>query len=149
MNAANDTHTGFSEEERAAMKERAAELKAQRSGGSKVKQLEKDRKAVQEAIAALPDDDRVLAEAIHEIVISVAPQLDPKTYYGMPAYARDGKVMIFFSPASKFKERYASLGFNPNANLDDGNMWPTTFAVLKLTDAEKKRIAALVKQAVS
>jgi len=104
---------------------------------------------VQEAIAALPDEDRVLAEAIHEIVISVAPQLDPKTYYGMPAYARDGKVMIFFSPASKFKERYASLGFNPNANLDDGNMWPTTFAVLKLTDAEKKRIADLVKQAVS
>ncbi|NYE19688.1 iron chaperone [Microbacterium immunditiarum] len=149
MNAAKDTHTGFSEEERTAMKQRAAELKEQRSGGTKVKQLEKDRKAVQDAIAQLPDEDRALAEAIHEIVISVAPELDPKTYYGMPAYARDGKVMIFFSPATKFKERYASLGFNPNANLDDGNMWPTTFAVLKMTNAEKKRISELVEQAVS
>ena len=133
---------GFTPEERAAMKERAKELKA---AGRKA-DGERD---VLAKIAEMPEADRALAERIHAIVTAAAPELTPRTWYGMPAYARDGKVVCFFTPASKFKERYASFGFNASANLDEGNMWPTSFAVTKLTAAEEKRIRALVERAVS
>jgi len=149
MNAAKDTKSGFSEEERAAMKERAAELKAQRGGGSKAAKAEKDLEAALDAIAALPDDERAMAERIHEIVTETAPHLAPKTWYGFPSYARDGKIVVFFSPASKFKTRYSSLGFEEAANLDDGSMWPVSFALTKLTKADEKRIAELVARAAS
>ena len=130
------------------MKERAAELKkAKGRGKAKKADGEAD---VLEKIAAMPDDDRVMAERIHAIVKGVAPDLTPRTYYGMPAYANeDGKVICFFTPASKFKERYASFGFNADANLDEGSMWPTAWALTKLSAADEKRIADLVKQAVS
>jgi len=133
---------GFTAEEKAAMKERAAELKKERSG----KAGEAD---VLEAIAKMPEADRSMAERIHAIVKAAAPDLAPRTWYGMPAYARDGKVVCFFQDAAKFKARYATLGFNDQANLDDGNMWPTSFALKKLTAADEKKIAALVKRAVS
>jgi uncharacterized protein YdhG (YjbR/CyaY superfamily) len=137
---------GFSDEERAAMKERAKELKAEA-------RADKDRaageQAVLEKIAELPEPDRAMAERIHAIVKDSAPDLMPRTWYGMPAYAKDGKVVCFFTPASKFKERYASFGFNAEANLDEGTMWPTAFALTKLTAADEQRIAALVKKAVS
>lgn len=130
------------------MKERAAELKkAKGRGEAKKADGEAD---VLEKIAAMPDDDRVMAERIHAIVKDAAPDLAPRTYYGMPAYANeDGKVICFFTPASKFKERYASFGFNADANLDEGSMWPTAWALTKLSAAEEKRIADLVKKAVS
>lgn len=130
------------------MKERAAELKkAKGRGEAKKADGEAD---VLEKIAAMPDDDRVMAERIHAIVKDVAPDLAPRTYYGMPAYANeDGKVICFFTSASKFKERYASFGFNADANLDEGSMWPTAWALTKLSAAEEKRIADLVKKAVS
>jgi uncharacterized protein YdhG (YjbR/CyaY superfamily) len=141
-----DKHEGFTDEERAAMKERAKELKAEA-------RAEKDKaageRAVLEKIAELPEPDRAMAERLHAIVKASAPDLSPRTWYGMPAYAKDGKVVCFFTPASKFKERYASFGFNAEANLDDGNMWPTAFALTKLTPADEKRIAELVKKAVS
>jgi uncharacterized protein YdhG (YjbR/CyaY superfamily) len=130
---------GLTAEERAALKETIRERKGQ-TGESDV--LEK--------ISEMKGSDRAMAKRIHEIVKTSAPGLSPKTYYGMPAYAdEDGKVVCFFTPAQKFKERYASFGFNPPANLDDGNMWPTSFALTKLTPAEEKKIAALVKKAVS
>ena len=135
--------SGFTAEEKAAMKERAAELKAQRSGKA---DGESD---VLAAIAKMPEADRAMAERIHAIVKAAAPDLSPRTWYGMPAYAKEGKVVCFFQDAAKFKARYASLGFNDPANLDDGNMWPTSFALKKLTAADEKRIAALVKKAVS
>ena len=128
----------FSPEERAAMRERAKELKSE-SGENEV--LAK--------IAEMEDADRVIAERIHAIVKATAPDLAPRTWYGMPAYAKDGKVVLFFKNAAKFKSRYATLGFSDNANLDDGEMWPTDFAVSNLTPAAEERIAALVKQAVS
>lgn len=140
---AKDTKSGFSADERAAMKDRAAELKAQKGGASKAKDLQ----AVLDTIAHLPDDDRAIAERIHAIVTSAAPQLDPKTWYGFPSYARDGKIVVFFKPASKFKSRYATLGFEEAANLDDGGMWQTSYAITKLTKADEKKIADLVKQA--
>jgi uncharacterized protein YdhG (YjbR/CyaY superfamily) len=140
--AARKKSQGFTAEERAAMKERAMELKAQ---GTK----EEGEKAVLAKIAEMPGPDRAMAKRIHSIVKVSAPTLSPQTYYGMPAYANaDGKVVCFFTPAAKFKERYASFGFNPDANLDEGNMWPTSFALMKLTPAEEKKIAALVKRAV-
>ena len=136
---------GFSEAEKAAMKERARELKAEA-------RLNKNRaegeKAIRENIAAMSEPDRTMAERIHELVTASAPDLMPRTWYGMPAYARDGKVVCFFKPAEKFESRYATFGFNDAANLDDGNMWPDSFAVTKLTAAEEKKIAALVKKAV-
>jgi uncharacterized protein YdhG (YjbR/CyaY superfamily) len=131
---------GFSEEERGAMKDRAKELKAGKAEGER---------AVLAKIAELPAPDRALAERLHAIVTASAPGLSPRTWYGMPAYAKDGKVVCFFTPASKFKERYATLGFNATANLDEGTMWPTAFALTELTAADEARIAALVKQAVS
>jgi len=137
---------GFTAEEKAAMKERARELKAEARASKDRAAGESDLLA---KIAGLPAPDRAMAKKLHAIVTESAPDLWPKTWYGMPAYARDGKVVCFFTPASKFKERYATFGFNATANLDDGNMWPTSFALEKLTAAEEKRIAALVKKAVS
>jgi uncharacterized protein YdhG (YjbR/CyaY superfamily) len=132
----------FTAEERAAMKERAKELKA---AGNKAD----DERAVLEKIAEMPKADRVLAERLHAIVKASAPELSAKTWYGMPAYARDGKIVCFFQSAAKFKARYATLGFSDEANFDDGAMWPTSFALKELTAAEEKRISALVKQSVS
>jgi uncharacterized protein YdhG (YjbR/CyaY superfamily) len=136
------TSTGFTAEERAAMKERARELKAQASRADG----ESDLRA---KIAEMPEPDRAMAERIHAIVTASAPELAPKTWYGMPAYARDGKIVCFFQSADKFKARYATLGFNDEANLDDGAMWPTSFALKELTAADEERIGALVKKAVS
>jgi uncharacterized protein YdhG (YjbR/CyaY superfamily) len=138
---------GFSDEEKAAMKERAKELKAE-------ERMNKDRVAGESAllavVAAMPEPDRSMAKRIHEIVKASAPALSPKTWYGMPAYAnKDGKVVCYFTPASKFNSRYATFGFNDDANLDEGTMWPTSFALKKLTAADEARISALVKKAVS
>jgi len=131
---------GFSAEEKAAMRARAKELKAAAQG----------EEAVLAALAEMSPEDRALGERIHAIVKENAPDLTPKTWYGMPAYAKkDGKVVVFFRNAEKFKERYAMLGFQDNANLDDGSMWPVAFALTKLTKADEAKIAALVKQAVS
>ncbi len=134
------TSKGFSKEERAAMRERAKELKATTDGET----------AVQEALDAMTPHDRVIGERLHAIVKDAAPELTPKTWYGMPAYAnKEGKVVCFFRNAAKFKERYAMFGFNDSAKLDDGSMWPVAFALKKLTKADEARIAKLVKQAVS
>ncbi len=131
---------GFSAEEKAAMRARAKELKAAADGET----------AVSEALAKMTPDDRAIGERLHAIVKKAAPELVPKTWYGMPAYAnKDGKVVCFFRDAAKFKERYAMFGFNDSAKLDDGSMWPVAFAVAKLTKADEARIAKLVKQAVS
>ena len=132
---------GFTAEERAAMRERAQELKAEarRAAG------EQDLLA---KIAEMPEPDRVLAERIHAIVKESAPDLSPKTWYGMPAYAKDDKIVCFFQSADKFKSRYATFGFNDTANLDEGAMWPTSFALTKLTAAEDAKIGRLVKKAV-
>jgi uncharacterized protein YdhG (YjbR/CyaY superfamily) len=141
--ASGKTSKGFSAEEKAAMKERARELKAE---ANKVE----GENAALAAIAAMPEPDRSMASRLHEIVKASAPALSPKTWYGMPAYAnKDGKVVCFFTAASKFDSRYATFGFNDDANLDEGAMWPTSFALKELTDAEEKKIAALVKKAVS
>jgi uncharacterized protein YdhG (YjbR/CyaY superfamily) len=137
---------GFTAEERAAMKERAKELKAE-------ERMNKDRAAGEaallEKVAEMPKADRALAERIHEIVTANAPDLMPKTWYGMPAYAKDGKVVCYFQSAHKFNARYATFGFSDEAKIDQGDMWPTSFALKKLTAADGKKIAALVKQAVS
>ena len=144
---AGKTSDGWTEEERAAMKERAREMKAEARRGKKKADGEKD---VLAKFAELPKEDRSMAERLHAIVKASAPDLAPRTWYGMPAYAnQDGKIVCYFTPASKFKERYATLGFNAAANLDEGAMWPTSFALKKLTAADEKRIAALVKKAVS
>ena len=136
---------GFTAEERAAMKERARELKAEARASKDRETGERD---VLAKIAEMPKADRAMAKRLHEIITTSAPALSPKTWYGMPAYAKDGKVVCYFTPASKFKERYASFGFNASANLDAGNMWPTSFALMELTAAEEKKIASLVKKAV-
>jgi uncharacterized protein YdhG (YjbR/CyaY superfamily) len=133
---------GFTAEEREAMKERAQELKAEARGAD-------GEKAVLAKIAEMPQADRDMAKRLHEIVKASAPELSPKTWYGMPAYAKDGKVVCFYQSAHRFKSRYGTFGFSDKANLDDGEMWPTSFALKKLTAAEETRIAALVKQAVS
>jgi uncharacterized protein YdhG (YjbR/CyaY superfamily) len=138
---------GFSAEERAAMKERARELRAEARASRDRAAGERD---VLAKIAEMPEPDRAMAERLHSIVTSAAPALSPKTWYGMPAYANeDGKVVCYFTPASKFDSRYATFGFNDDANLDDGTMWPTSFAVTRLTAADAKRIAGLVKKAVT
>ena len=134
----------FTAEERAAMKERAKELKTAKRGAKA--NGEDD---VLAKIGEMPPADRAIAKRLHAIVKEIAPGLTPRTWYGMPAYAKDGKVVCFFQSAHKFKTRYATLGFSSSANLDDGAMWPTAFAVKKLTAAEEKRIRALVKKAVS
>ena len=131
---------GFSAEEKTAMRARAKELKANEDGET----------AVQGALAKMTPDDRALGKRLHALVKKAAPELTPKTWYGMPAYAnREGKVVVFFRDAGKFKERYAMLGFQDNANLDDGSMWPVAYALTKLTKADEARIAKLVEQAVS
>jgi uncharacterized protein YdhG (YjbR/CyaY superfamily) len=130
---------GFTAEEKAAMRARARELKAAEDGET----------AVREALQAMSPEDRALGERLHALIKEAAPDLSPKTWYGMPAYAKDGKVVCFFRNAGKFKERYAMFGFNDTANLDKGSMWPVAYALTKLTAADEKRIAALVKKAVS
>ena len=137
---------GFTAEERAAMKERARELKAEARASKNRADGERD---VLAKIAEMPGPDRALAKRLHAIVKTNAPGLWPRTWYGMPAYARDGKVVCFFQSADKFKSRYATLGFSDEANLDEGAMWPTSFALTKLTAADEARIGALVKKAVS
>jgi uncharacterized protein YdhG (YjbR/CyaY superfamily) len=140
------TSGGFTDEERAAMKARAQEQKAEARAG---KDRAAGESALLAAIAEMPEPDRAIAERLHAIVMASAPRLSPKTWYGMPAYAKDGKVVCFFQAASKFKVRYATLGFQPDANLDEGSMWPTAFALTELTAADEARIGALVTQAVS
>jgi uncharacterized protein YdhG (YjbR/CyaY superfamily) len=144
--ATNKESKGFTDEERAAMKERARELKAEARAS-------KDRavgeRAVLAKIAEMPEPDRAMAKRLHAIIKASAPVLSPKTWYGMPAYAKDGKVVCYFQSAEKFNSRYATFGFNDTANLDKGVMWPTSFALKELTAAEEAKIGALVKKAVS
>jgi uncharacterized protein YdhG (YjbR/CyaY superfamily) len=133
------TKEGFTAEEKAAMRERARELKSKADGET----------AIRAAIATMSPKDRTLAKRFHELVMAAAPDLSPKTWYGMPAYAKDGKVVCFFRNAGKFKERYAMFGFNDTAKLDQGAIWPVAFALTKLTPADEAKIRALVKKAVS
>jgi uncharacterized protein YdhG (YjbR/CyaY superfamily) len=135
-------YEGFTDEERAAMKERAKELKTAEKEGD-------EESAVLEKIAEMEESDRTMAERIHALIEASAPGLSPRLWYGMPAYAKDGKIVCFFQPAQKFKGRYATLGFSDPANLDDGSMWPTAFALTKLTAANEARIRELVKKAAS
>ena len=139
---------GFTDEERAAMKERAQELKAEARRGPRAKQADGESDVLAK-IAEMPEPDRAMAKRLHAIIKASAPALSPKTWYGMPAYAKDGKVVCFFQSAQKFKSRYATFGFSDEANLDEGAMWPTSFALKELTAAEEARIGALVKKAVS
>ena len=140
--ATGKTYEGFTDEERGAMKERAKELKAAADKAD-------GESALLAKIAEMQGPDRAIAKRLHAIIQASAPALSPKTWYGMPAYAKDGKVVCYFTPASKFKSRYATFGFNDSANLDEGAMWPTAFALTELTAADEARIAALVKKAVS
>ncbi len=137
---------GFTDEERAAMKERAQELKAEARAN---KDKAEGENAVLAKIAEMPEPERAMAARLHEIIKASTPVLSPKTWYGMPAYARDGKVVCFFQSAQKFNSRYATLGFSDEAHLDEGVLWPTSFALIELTAVEEARIAALVKKAVS
>lgn len=138
---------GFTDEERAAMKERAAEAKAESRRTSAAEKARADEQDVLTKLAEMPEVDRVIAEALHAIVAEHTPQLAPRTWYGMPAYARDGKVVVFFKPAAKFKVRYAEVGFNEDAQLDDGTMWPTAFAVTALTPEVEQTLTELVRRA--
>jgi uncharacterized protein YdhG (YjbR/CyaY superfamily) len=138
----NKKSKGFSAEERAAMKERARELKARKSRAE-------EESAVLEKIAEMQGSDRAMAKRIHAIIKTNAPALSPKTWYGMPAYAKDGKIVCYFTSAQKFNSRYATFGFNDDANLDEGAMWPVAFALMDLTAKEEAKIAALVKKAAS
>ena len=144
--AIDKTSEGFTGEERAAMKERARELKAASRSGAARANGERD---VLAKIAEMPEQDRVMAERLHALIKASAPVLSPRTWYGMPAYAKDGKVLCFFQSAQKFKTRYATFGFSDEANLDEGAIWPTAFALTELTAADEARIGALVKKAVS
>lgn len=144
------TSDGFSAEEREAMKERARELKAEAKRGERdAKAREKGEADLLEKVAEMSDADRAIAERLHAVVTAAAPELLPETWYGMPAYAKDGAVLCFFQPADKFGSRYATFGFNDPAMLDDGTMWPTAFALTKLTKQNEEIIAALVAKAVS
>ena len=141
---------GFTDEERAAMKERAEELKAEAGRGPRARKNKADGESdVVAKITAMPEPDRAMATRLHAIIKASAPALSPKTWYGMPAYARDGKVVCFFQSAQKFNTRYATLGFSDKANLDEVAMWPVAFALTELTATEEARIVALVKKAVS
>jgi uncharacterized protein YdhG (YjbR/CyaY superfamily) len=135
--------TGFTDEERAAMREHVKELKRAGRGGKA-----EDESAVLEKIAGMPEPDRTMGQRLHALIKASAPELSPKLWYGMPAYARDGNVVCFFQDANKFKARYAMLGFSDKASLDEGQMWPTSFALKELTAADEARIGALVKKAV-
>ncbi len=139
---------GFTDDERAAMKDRAQELKAAARRGPRGKNADEE-SAVLAKIAEMPESDRAMAERLHAVIKASAPALSPKLWYGMPAYAKDGKVVCFFQSAQKFNTRYATFGFSDTANLDEGAMWPTAFALTELTAAGEARIGALVKQAVS
>jgi uncharacterized protein YdhG (YjbR/CyaY superfamily) len=139
---------GFTAEERAAMRERAQELKVEARRGPRAGKADGESDVLAK-IAEMPEPDRALAERLHALIKADAPALSPRTWYGMPAYAKDGKVVCFFQSAQKFKSRYATLGFSDKANLDEGAMWPTAFALKGLTVAEEKRIGALLKKAVS
>ncbi|WP_370566252.1 iron chaperone [Cryobacterium sp. BB736] len=143
---AKSTGPEFTPEEKAAMKERAKELKAEAARGKKEADLESE---VLAKIAEMPKSDRTMAERIHALVKANAPELKPKLWYGMPAYAKDGKVVCYFTSADKFKARYASFGFDEAANLDEGSMWATSFALTKLTATDEKKLGELVKKAVS
>jgi uncharacterized protein YdhG (YjbR/CyaY superfamily) len=141
---------GFTDEERAAMKERAQELKAEARRGTRANKNKADGESdVLAKIAEMQGSDRAIAKRLHAIIKATAPALSPKTWYGMPAYAKDGKVVCFFQSAQKFNSRYATFGFSDAANLDEGAMWPTSFALKEMTSAEEVRIGALVKKAVS
>ena len=146
--AINKTSKGFTDEERAAMKERARELKAASRRGPRSGKADGESDVLAK-IAEMPESDRVMAERLHAIIKATAPDLLPRTWYGMPAYAKDGNVVCFFQSAHKFKSRYATFGFSDKANLDEGAMWPTSFALTDLTAAGEARIAALVKKAAS
>jgi uncharacterized protein YdhG (YjbR/CyaY superfamily) len=139
--AARNSSKGFTAEERAAMKERAQELKAEASKAD-------GERVLLAKIAEMKGSDRAMAKRLHEVITASAPTLSPKTWYGMPAYAKDGKIVCFFQSADKFKARYATFGFSDEANLDAGDMWPTSFALKELTAADEKKIVALVKKAV-
>ncbi|HEU4566044.1 MAG TPA: DUF1801 domain-containing protein, partial [Gemmatimonadaceae bacterium] len=143
----NEKAEGFTAEERAAMKERARELKAESRRGARAGRADGESEVLAK-IAEMPEPDRAMATRLHAIITASAPALSPKTWYGMPAYAKDGKVVCFFQSAQKFKSRYATLGFSDEAKLDEGDMWPTSFALKELTAAEEARIGALVKKAV-
>ncbi|WP_084039381.1 iron chaperone [Demequina sp. NBRC 110053] len=136
--------SGWSEAEKAAMKERAEELRAERGGKKRADALAD----LMAKVAEMPDDERVMAERLHTLVMEAAPQLEPRTWYGMPAWAKDGKVLCFFQPATKFESRYSTFGFQDTAALDDGAMWPASFALVSLGSAEEKEITALVRRAV-
>ena len=146
--AAQKKPTGFTNEERAAMKERVQELKAEAGRGPSASKTDGESEVLAK-IAALPQPDRAMAERLHAIVKANAPTLSPKTWYGMPAYAKNGNVVCFFQNAQKFKTRYSTLGFSDKANLDEGQMWPTAFALKELTAAEEAKIVALLKKAVN
>jgi uncharacterized protein YdhG (YjbR/CyaY superfamily) len=146
--ATGKTSKGFTAEERAAMKERAKELKAEARRGPRADKADGESEVLAK-IAQMPERDREMAERLHAIVKASAPALSPRTWYGMPAYAKDGKVVCFFQSAQKFKTRYATFGFSDKANLDQGAMWPTSFALKELTAAVEVRISALVREAVS
>jgi uncharacterized protein YdhG (YjbR/CyaY superfamily) len=139
---------GFTDEERVAMKERAQELKAEARRGPRAGKADGESDVLAK-IAEMPEPDRAMAKRLHAIIKANAPALSPKTWYGMPAYAKDGKIVCFFQSAQKFKSRYVTFGFSDEANLDEGAMWPTSFALKELTAAEEARIGALVKKAVS
>jgi uncharacterized protein YdhG (YjbR/CyaY superfamily) len=136
----------FTAEERAAIKERASEVRAAKGRKGKAT-AEDEASAVLEKIAEMQEPDRSMAQRVHEVILASAPELSPRLWYGMPAYAKDGPALVFFQPANKFKSRYATLGFNDGAVLDDGQMWPTAYAVMELTPAVEKQIAELVKRA--
>ena len=142
-------HEGFTAEERAAMKDHAKELKKEARRSSRADKAAEAERDVLAKIAEMGDSDRTMAERLHALITASAPDLSPRTWYGMPAYAKDGNVVCFFQSAQKFKSRYATVGFSDKANLDDGEMWPTSFALKEVTAAEEARIAALVRQAVS
>jgi len=146
--AAGKAAKGFTDEERAAMKERVGELKAEARRGSRAKKADGEADVLAK-IAGMPQPDRAMAERLHALVKASAPALSPKTWYGMPAYARDGNVVCFFQGAHRFKARYATFGFSDKANLDEGCVWPVAFALTELTAEDEIRIAALVKKAVS
>jgi uncharacterized protein YdhG (YjbR/CyaY superfamily) len=144
--ATGKTSQGWTDEERAAMKARSRELKTEARRGARAGKADGERDVLAK-IAELPEPDRVMAERLHAVIKASAPALAPKLWYGMPAYARDDKVVCFFTAASKFNTRYATFGFNDTANLDDGTMWPTSFALTELTAADEATIGALVKKA--
>jgi len=146
--ASNEKSGGFTADEKSAMRERARELKAESRRATGAKKNDDGESDLLAKIAAMKGSDKAMATRLHAIIEANAPELSPRTWYGMPAYAKDGKVLCFFQSAQKFKSRYATLGFSDQANLDDGAMWPTTFALKELNAAEEKRIVALVKKAV-